>query len=282
MMAVMGILTHQVGRSESCPWQMVAFIRMFSMFLVMLPISRMAGICFPFHASWNLWGRTLGGVSGALCTFFALTHIPVSDATTLFNTAPVWIVMLTWMIYRVVPSWQIGVAIFCCMIGVIIVHQPRFAAANLVEILGVAASALTAFFMAVAFMNLNTLKEVPSLMIVMHFSFWGSVILFIFCLFTCGVTPAAFSENFRIFPDGILLLSVGLTGAVGQIGITKAYKRGVATKISVVGLLQVVYAAGLEMILWSRTFTAREVLGFCMILVPVAVIILKNSRRTAE
>ncbi len=275
MMALMGAMTHHLGRTASCPWQMVALVRMVCMMLVMIPILRFSGVRFPWHASRNLWRRTLAGSCGVVCTFFSLSVIPVSDATTLYNTAPIWIVLFTWLVYRVAPGWKICLAILCCMIGTVIVHHPRFAVGNVREITAVVAAASTAVFMAVAFMNLNTLKFTPSLAIVMHFSFWGSILLLILCLFTCGLTRAALPDHF--YPDGLLLLGVGIAGAIGQVALTKAYKNGVAAKVSIVGLSQVVFAAGLEIFLWHRTYTPLETLGFFMILLPVAAVIAHNA-----
>lgn len=277
MMALMGTMTHQLGRNASCPWQMVALVRMGCMLIVMIPVLLTAGVRFPWRASRNLWGRTAAGLCGVLCTFFSLSVIPVSDATTLYHTAPIWIVLFTWLVYRIAPGWKICLAILCCMAGIVIVHQPRFMMGNAREIAAVFAAASTAVFMAVAFMNLNTLKNTPSLAIVMHFSFWGTLLLLVLCLGTCGLTRAALPDRF--YPDGLLLVGVGLAGAVGQVALTKAYKQGVASKISIVGLSQVVFAAGLEMILWHRVYSPVEALGFLMILGPVAVVIAKSAGR---
>ena len=280
LMALMGVMTHQLGRSGSCPWQMTAFMRMFFMLLVMIPILRASGVKFPWRASANLWRRTLAGICGVLCTFFSLTHLPVSDATTLYNTAPIWIVLFSWRVYGNAPDRKICAAVLCCMAGIVIVHQPHFITTNFTEILAVTAAAATAIFMAVVFMNLNTMKQVPSLAIVVHFSFWGTIAIFIFCFFTRCLTPESLPKHF--YPDVFLLLGVGLTGAAGQIALTKAYKQGKTAKVAVVGLSQVIFAAIFEMILWGRAYTFLEMIGFAMILVPVAVIILKREYAESE
>ena len=182
------------------------------------------------------------------------------------------------MVYGKAPDKKICVAVFCCMAGILIVHQPHFLTTDSTKIIAVVAAAGTAVFMAVVFMNLNTLKQVPTLAIVVHFSLWGSIGLFILCFFSRCLTPDAMPKH--IFPDVFLLFGVGLAGAAGQIALTKAYKNGKTAKVAVVGLSQVVFAAVFEMILWGRAYTFVEAIGFAMILVPIAMIILKEYSET--
>ena len=278
LMALMGTMTHHLGHNAGCPWQITAFVRMFGMLLVMIPILRASRVKFPWRASANLWGRTLAGTCAVMCTFFSLSYLPVSDATTLYHTAPIWIVLFSWIAYGRIPDKKICVAVLCCMAGILIVHQPHFLTTNSTKIIAVIAAAGTAMFMAVAFMNLNAMKHVPSLAIVVHFSLWGSVILFFLCFFTHCLTPDAMPKHF--YPDVFLLTGVGLAGAAGQIALTKAYKNGKTANVAVVGLSQVIFAAVFEMILWGRAYTVFEAFGFAMILVPIAMIILKEYSET--
>ena len=53
----------------------------------------------------TLWMRSLAGSFSLVCSFYALTRLPIGDALTLSNTYPLWIVVLSWIGMRRRPKW---------------------------------------------------------------------------------------------------------------------------------------------------------------------------------
>src|SRR5204863_5722441 len=51
-----------------------------------------------------------------------------------------------------------------------------------------------------------------------------------------------------------MLLGMGFLGTVGQIALTRAFALGDPSKVSVVGLSEVLFGAAYDYIVWKRTF----------------------------
>ena len=66
------------------------------------------------------------------------------------------------------------------------------------------------------------------------------------------------------------LLGVGAMATVEQVFLTKAYRGGAPTKVSVVGLSQVVMVIAFEGLIDGRQFTAWQLVGTALVLGPTA------------
>jgi drug/metabolite transporter (DMT)-like permease len=77
-----------------------------------------------------------------------------------------------------------------------------------------------------------------------------------------------------------LLLGVGLTATAGQLTMTKAFASvPVPSKVSVVGLMQIVFALLFDLLLWHRRFDALGILGIALVVAPSAWLMLHNPPR---
>jgi len=129
-------------------------------------------------------------------------------------------------------------------------------------------------------MGLNRLKGLPSLAIVVHFSavsvlFCGST----FLLFPLS-TVAPLTPN-----DGLTwgkLVMVGATATIGQLFLTKAFRGGKATSVSVVGLSQVVMVMLWEAAVDGRRFDGFQLGGTILVLGPIAYLMGRERPKAAE
>jgi drug/metabolite transporter (DMT)-like permease len=82
----------------------------------------------------------------------------------------------------------------------------------------------------------------------------------------------------------LLLLGVGVTGTIGQYFLTKAYAAGPPGEVAVIGLTQVLFAMGFDVLLWSRSMPIETIAGFFLVLAPTAFITAQMRKRisTAE
>jgi len=69
-------------------------------------------------------------------------------------------------------------------------------------------------------------------------------------------------------PWKVGLLGVGITATIGQLFLTKAFAEGDPSKVSVVGLSQIVFAVLLEESLGKQAIDATTLLGMGLVLVP--------------
>ena len=90
----MGLLTHAL--KDSCDWQTVAVVRSALATTFAALIAWSTGTLLVFHGPRALWFRSVAGSCSMVCTFYALTHLLVSDVLTLTNTFPIWVALLSW------------------------------------------------------------------------------------------------------------------------------------------------------------------------------------------
>ena len=76
-----------------------------------------------------------------------------------------------------------------------------------------------------------------------------------------------------------LLLGVGAAATVGQLAMTKAFALGSPSRVSVVGLMQIVFALVFDLLLWRRAFGPLVVLGIALVIGPSAWLMLRSPLR---
>src|SRR5439155_4976610 len=80
----------------------------------------------------------------------------------------------------------------------------------------------------------------------------------------------------------LMLLGVGGTATLGQLLLTRAFTSGPPAKISVIGLTQIVFAMGLEIVVEDRSFNAATLFGMGLVIVPSAWLTLHHREATAD
>src|SRR5262249_26151552 len=161
--AWMGTLTHVLG--ASCDWQVIALARTGLALVIGAALALAAGARLVWWRPGTLWIRSVAGSVSLVCTFFALTRLPVSDVLTLTNTFPLWVALLSWPLLGEAPTGRVWLAVACGVLGVALIQQPHFAAGNFASLLALASSLTTA----VALLGLHRLKYIDVRAIVVHF-----------------------------------------------------------------------------------------------------------------
>lgn len=248
--------------SRQIDWQTVAVFRagLVALFAAVLAWVMRARLVF---WPWRLWVRSVAGSCSMVCTFYAFGHLPAADVVTLTNTFPIWVTVLTWPLYGRLPDMNMVLAITLGVTGVVLVEQPQIEAGNL----GVAAALAAAAFTAVAMLGLHSLSNIDPRAIVVHFSAVATV----FCLVAYLVGPRR-PDAAGILEAGIILklLAMGATALIGQLFLTIAFANGAPAKVSVVGLMQIVFALAFDVWLFDRKANAITLLGTALVIAPTA------------
>jgi drug/metabolite transporter (DMT)-like permease len=269
--AAMGALSHAAG--ERCDWQLVAFARSSLAFLLTLTLSLSAGVRLVLFKPPILWVRSLAGSVGVLFAFYALTHLPVSTALTLSNTVPVWVTLLAWPVLGQRPRAGVWRAVALGLAGVVLIQRPEAAGDRLACALALGNALSTA----VSMIGLNRLAGVDARAVVTHFSGVSTVCTLAFMLLSGGRVEYS---PLRDTTTLALLLGVGLAATLGQLTMTKAFaSSAVPSKVSVVGLMQIVFALLFDLLLWHRRFDALVILGIALVVAPSAWLMLHNPLR---
>jgi len=84
--------------------------------------------------------------------------------------------------------------------------------------------------------------------------------------------PAPWQDSRSI----LLLAGIGITAAIGQLFLTKAFAAGNPARVSVIGLTQVIFALLIDMS-QNRSFGERTLLGMLLIVAPTAWVMRKRD-----
>lgn len=266
--ATMGALSHLAG--ERCDWRYVAAARTSLAFVFSAALALSTGVRLVAAGPRVLWMRSLAGSVGLLCAFYALTHLPVSTSLTLSNTVPVWVTLLAWPVLGHRPNASVWAAIGVGLTGVVLVQRPELSGGGLAGSLALFSALCTAC----AMIGLNRLGRIDARAVVTHFSGVSTVFALAFLGATGG--PALLREFPRDAATLALLTCVGLAGTVGQIFMTRAFASGAPSRVSVVGLSQIVFALLFDLILWRRALDGLTVAGIFLVMAPSAWLIANN------
>jgi drug/metabolite transporter (DMT)-like permease len=259
--ALMSTLAHELGRS--CDWQVIALTRATLAFGFAALLALAAGARVFVWRPATLWIRSLAGSVSLVCTFYALTRLPVSDVLTLTNMFPIWVGLLSWPLLGERPSARVWVATVSGVVGVALIQQPHFAEGNFASILALTSS----FFTAVAMIGLHRLHQIDFRSVVVHFS--GVSALFCAGALLFFDRPVA-RETGLTTETVIMLLGVGVAATVGQLSLTKAFALGAPAKVSVVALTQIVFVMLFELGVSQRSFNPTTLLGMSLVVAPTA------------
>ena len=268
--ATMGALSHLAG--ERCDWHLVAVARGSLAFLFTLTLSLAAGVRLVLLRPALLWMRSVAGSLGVLFAFYALTHLPVSTALTLSNTVPVWVTLLAWPVLGQRPRASVWVAVATGLAGIVLIQRPEAG----VERLAAALALANALSTSVSMIGLNRLGGVDARAVVTHFSGVATVFTVGFMLLSGGRGDYAPLRDAGTLG---LLLGVGLSATVGQLAMTRAFALGNPSRVSVVGLMQIVFALVFDLLFWRRQFGPLAVLGIALVVAPSAWLMLRSPLR---
>jgi drug/metabolite transporter (DMT)-like permease len=268
--ASMGALSHLAG--ERCDWHLVAVARSSLAFVFTLTLSLAAGVRLVLFRPALLWVRSVAGSLGVLFAFYALTHLPVSTALTLSNTVPVWVTLLAWPVLGQRPRASVWVAVTTGLAGIVLIQRPEAGGERLAAALALANAVSTS----VSMIGLNRLGGVDARAVVTHFSGVATVFTAGFMLLSGGRVDYAPLWDARTLG---LLLGVGLSATVGQLAMTRAFALGNPSRVSVVGLMQIVFALAFDLLLWRREFGPLVVLGIALVVAPSAWLMLRSPLR---
>jgi S-adenosylmethionine uptake transporter len=109
---------------------------------------------------------------------------------------------------------------------------------------------------------------------VVHFSAVATVVSF-GALFV-GEHSHPFAEILQ-GPTLLQLFSTGVAATVGQLLLTKAYAEGVPSKVAVVGLCQIVFSLGLDVLIFDHAVNGLTLLGMALVVGPTAWVMLRSA-----
>jgi drug/metabolite transporter (DMT)-like permease len=261
--AWMGQFAHFL--KDTCDWRVIALARSSLAFVFALGLAWLSGARLVLWRPAALWLRGCASSLSLLCTFFALAQLPTSEVLTLTNTFPIWVAFLSWPLLRVRPSLSVWLAAGFGVVGVALIQSPHFNAdpkAASAVLLALSAALTNA----IAMLGLHRLKGCHPWAIVTHYS--GVATLFVLASWMIGGPPDL--SNVGSPRTLLLLLGVGVAATLGQVCVTLAFTWGQPARVSVVGLVQVLFALGLDWLFEGSSVQPIALAGIGLVLAPTA------------
>lgn len=184
-----------------------------------------------------LFMRGLVGSLTLVCVYYAITQLPLAEATVLQYLYPVITAALALFFLNEKLHWTLVLSIILSFSGVLLIVRPDFLFGDLapeLSYLAVLAGLSGAFGSAVAYVLVRKLSQTED----------SSVIVFYFPLIALPFSLLLLGDDF-VVPSlkacGILLM-VGIFTQIGQICLTKALQAETAGRATAFSYAQVVFA----------------------------------------
>lgn len=228
----------------------------------------------PLLGRWENQGllllRSLLGVAGVTCFFYAIDHLILADAAMLTKLSPFFVAIFALFFLGEKPPKAVVVAMVVAFLGGLLVIKPRFDLTVLPALVGLASSV----FAGGAYTVVRSLRsrEAPE------------TIVFYFSLVTVLVlTPFVVGDLY--LPNGreiLLLLGIGVGAAIGQFGLTLAYRYAPAAGVSIYSYTTIVFSALLGLLIWAEVPDWLSVIGGVLIIAGGALSFAAERRSQPE
>jgi drug/metabolite transporter (DMT)-like permease len=204
----------------------------------------------------HLWRGISGSVALALF-FYCITVLPLATAVTLNYTAPLFLTLLTMLVFKDKFHPPLTIAIALGFGGVVLLLHPALQRDQLLPgLLGL----ISGFLAGVAYLNVKQLGVIgePDTRTVFYFSLTASIGSGVWMLFDTAhtITPQGFA----------LLLGLGSTATLAQLAMTRAYRVGNTLVVGSLAYSTIVFASLFGMLLWNEVLPLSSWLGMAFII----------------
>lgn len=253
MFALMGACVK--AASASLPNEVIVFFRNFYVLLLLLPFLRYfpppGGIKtgnFRLHLI-----RSVAGLGGMYCFFYALGHLPFAEAVLFSFTSPLFIPLVAYLWIREPVSYRVRGAVIIGFAGVLLVVKPGTGMFQPVALVGI----LSGFSVAVAMVSIRrmSVSEPPAR------------IVFYFSLIATPVSVFPLLGNWQS-PRGeiwSILFLMGIFAVAGQLMMTKGYSLGAAARVCPFSYGIVIFSAVMGQIFWNESLDRMTLAGALLI-----------------
>jgi drug/metabolite transporter (DMT)-like permease len=175
--------------------------------------------------------RGIYGLVGMVLNFGAVILLPLAEATTFGFSAPIFAVILSIVLLKEkVGIWRWS-AVLAGFAGILLIAQPG---GGQIPLLGAGAAIGGAFMIALISIQIRDLSRTENAMTIV---FWFAVTSSL-----CLLPIVPFVSTAHGLEDWGLLLLIGLSGTLGQVGITQALRFGKVSSVIVMDYSSIVWA----------------------------------------
>lgn len=255
LFACMGVFV-KLGAAHFSHVELVFYRSFFGLLLVYAILRRQQVSIATPHWRPHLW-RGLSGTVALVLFFYCITELPLATAITLNYTAPLFLTILTMLVFKDKFHLPLTFAIALGFCGVVLLLHPTLERDQLATgLLGL----ISGFLAGVAYLNVKQLGMMgePATRVVFYFSLVASL---------CSGTWMLLSgDAHAITPRGFaILIGLGVTATLAQLAMTHAYRVGRTLVVGSLAYSTIVFASLFGMLLWDEALAMSSWLGMALI-----------------
>ena len=204
----------------------------------------------------HLW-RGLSGTVALMLFFYCITVLPLATAVTLNYTAPLFLTLLTMLVFKDKFNLALTIAITLGFCGVVLLLHPTMAHdQQLPGLLGL----VSGFLAGVAYLNVKQLAMLgePDARTVFYFTLIATLLSGTWMLFDTVHPVSAHSL--------LILAGLGSSATLAQLAMTRAYRVGKTLVVGALAYITIVFASLFGMWIWNETLSLSSWLGMAFII----------------
>ncbi len=255
LFAGMGVFV-KLGASDFSHIELVFYRSLIGLLLVYVILRQQrVSLVTPYWRN-HLW-RGLSGTVALVLFFYCITVLPLATAVTLNYTAPLFLTLLTMLVFKDKFNPALTIAIGLGFCGVVLLLHPTMARdQQLPGLLGL----ISGFLAGVAYLNVRQLALLgePDTRTVFYFSLIATL---------CGAGWMLFGDIHPITRHNLpTLLGLGSTATLAQLAMTRAYRVGKTLVVGSLAYSTILFASLFGMMLWHEILPLASWLGMAFII----------------
>ena len=214
--------------------------------------------------------RTLFGLAGVICNYYALETLNLPDASILNKMSPFFAVLFSFIFIKERPKVYQWLILGGALFGTLFVIKPSFAnAAFLPAVVGF----MGGVFAGAAYGCVRKLGLMGESNPFIVFFFSAGSTLLVTPVMIIGYVPMTALQ-------WVYLLSAGVSAALAQFSITAAYTYAPAKEISVYDFSQIIFASLMSLIVFQQIPDIYSIVGYVIIISMAVLNFFLSTRKT--
>ena len=232
-------------------------------------LSKMQKVSLSFKEPKWLISRCITGFSAMACYFYAIPLIPLTTAVVLQWTSPLFVALFSGYLIKEKVSPFLFVCIGVAFTGTVLIISPSFEAVEINALYALASGILSAL----AYLSIRELRSTAS----------SESVVFWFAIFCVIVSlPLSAKELTTLSSYEIqVLVAVGITAGVGQIGMTRAFHAAKAAYIGAFSYSTVVVSWIYGLFIFDEVLSSWDMVG-TLLIVGSGIILATTSPKTTN
>jgi len=231
-------------------------------------ISKIQNISLAFEEPRWLLARCVTGLSAMACYFYAIPLIPLTTAVVLQWTSPLFVALFSGFLIKERVSPFLFGCIIVAFSGTILIISPSFEAIEVNALYALISGILSAL----AYLSIRQLRTTASSESVV---FWFAV----FCVIVSLPLSANELTSLSIYEIQVLI-GVGVTAGIGQIGMTRAYHAAKAAYIGAFSYSTVVMSWIYGLLIFDEILSFWDMIGTLLIVSSGIVLAITSPKET--